>query len=272
MNWLVPVVVVVLALVALVWVLQRRLIYYPAGALADPTVELPRVEMVDLRTEDGLTLGAWFMPPQSPSSGTVIVFNGNAGNRSHRIPLGRALASRGYGVLLVDYRGYGGNPGRPTEAGLAADARAARDFLLTREEVDSSRLAYFGESLGAAVAVGLAIEHVPAALVLRSPFTSLAGIGAVHYPFLPVSLMLLDDYDVVDRIREVEAPLLVIAGSADRIVPPDQTRAVHEAANEPRELVVVEGAGHNDPALLTGEEMIEEMARFFETHLRAASN
>ena len=113
---------------------------------------------------------------------TLIVFNGNAGNRAYRADLARAFRGRGAAVLLFDYRGFGGNDGRPTESGLAADARAARAYLDTRNDVDHKRLVYFGESLGAAVALGLAVEHPPLALVLRSPFTSLADVGATALP------------------------------------------------------------------------------------------
>ena len=122
-------------------------------------------------------------------------------------------------MLLLDYRGYVGNPGSPSEDGLLADARAARAYLLSRADVDPARLVYFGESLGAAVAVALAAEHPPAALILRSPFTSLADIAAVHYPFLPAGLMLRDRYESIERIGRVRAPLLVVAGQRDRIVP-----------------------------------------------------
>lgn len=267
MRWLIFIAVALVGVLALIWALQRQLIYFPTAELIDPADDLTDVEEVALSTDDGLRLGAWFVAAGDPSEGTVIVFNGNAGNRSHRTPLARALGSRGYGVLLVDYRGYGGNPGTPTESGLAADARAARAYLETREDVDPDRIVYFGESLGAAVALGLAMEHPPAALILRSPFTSLADIASVHYPILPASLLLRDEFPSRARVAKVDAPVLVIAGSADRIVPPDQTRELYEAATEPKRLVVIERAGHNDLELLAGEEMIEEIDQFLEGHL-----
>ena len=256
-------VLAVVALIAFLWVAQRRMIYFPTqnvSRLADLSLSAEEVSFI---TEDGLTLTAWFLPADSEDPlGTVLVFNGNAGNRSHRLPLGEALARAGYSVLLVDYRGYGGNPGGPTEEGLAADARGALAYLRSRADVDSGRIVYFGESLGAGVAVRLAAAQPPAALIMRSPFTSLADIASVHYPVIPVSLLLQDRYESIDIIGGIEAPLLVIAGSADRIVPSEQSTRLFDAANEPKRLVVVENAGHNDLALLAGEEMVREMVAF----------
>ena len=173
-----------------------------------------------------------------------------------------ALNRMGLSVLLFDYRGYGGNPGRPSEEGLAADARAAQAWLAAQPDVDPQRIAYFGESLGAAVAVGLAVQRPPAALVLRSPFTSLADVGAVHYPWLPVRRLLLDRYPSIDRIASVRAPLLVIAGDRDDIVPLSLSRRLYDAAVEPKRFVLVPGAGHNDPELLDGSQMINEIKGF----------
>ncbi len=153
-----------------------------------------------------------------------------------RAALAVALNRMGLSVLLFDYRGYGGNPGRPSEEGLAADARAAQAWLAAQPEVDPDRIAYFGESLGAAVAVGLAVQRPPAALVLRSPFTSLADVGAVHYPWLPVRRLLLDRYPSIERIASVHAPLLVIAGDRDDIVPLSLSRRLYDAAAEPKRL------------------------------------
>lgn len=247
----------VLALVLIpVWLFQRSLIYLPSQEV--PPVPAG-VEGVTFDTDDGLTLDAWFLRAEEPR-GAVIVFNGNAGNRSARLPLGRALADAGYAVLLTDYRGYGGNPGSPSEEGLAADARAAHAFMIGR--VGSHRLFYFGESLGAGVALGLAAETPPEGLILRSPFTSLPDVAAVHYRFLPGSLLLKDRYPNLERIDELDLPVLVIAGNDDEIVPIGQSRELYEAAPEPKELLVIDGVGHNDTALLDGDEMIEGVTEF----------
>ena len=254
--------VVVLAavvLMLLVWAFQRRLIYLPSREPVPAAARLlPRSEEVSFSTEDGLRLAGWFVPGV-PGAATVLVFNGNAGDRSARAPLAAALARTGVSVLLFDYRGYGGNPGSPSEAGLAADARAARDYLDSRPEVRSESVVYYGESLGAGVAIGLAVERPPAALVLRSPFTSLADVGRRHYPYVPVRQLLKDRYDSIGRIADLRCPILVVAGGADTIVPAGQSRRLYDAAPTPKRYVEIPGAGHNDLALLAGDALIREV-------------
>ena len=249
--------------VALVWAMQRRLIYLPAGVAPSARTVLPGAEDVTFETHDGLQLSGWFLPSRDPGERrAVVVFNGNAGNRTYRAPLADALSDAGLSVLLVDYRGYGGNPGTPTEDGLLADARAAAGYLASRPEVDPARIVYFGESLGAAVAVALAAERPPAALVLRSPFATLSDVGSHHYPYLPVALLLRDRYAAVDRIGSVSAPILVIAAEHDVIVPVSHSRRLFEAASEPKRIVVIPGADHNDLEMLAGERLIREVVAF----------
>jgi hypothetical protein len=201
-------------------------------------------------------LGAWFVPGPTADAPTVLVANGNGGHRGLRAPLARALSAAGLGVLLFDYRGYGGNPGSPSEQGLALDVRAARSYLLDQAGVPQARLLYYGESLGCAVVTELAVEHPPAGLVLRSPFVDLAAVGSEHYPFLPVRLLLRDRYPVAEQVARVRAPTTVVYGSGDTIVPPAQSRQVAEAAAELHRLVEVPGADHNDPVLLDGDPVV----------------
>jgi uncharacterized protein len=259
-------VAVVAAVLTLIWTMQRRLMYFPTGDV--PTageIGLSDVEPVTFETADGLGLNGWFVAASGPSPRiTVLVFNGNAGNRAHRAPLAAALQRHGLQVLLVDYRGYGGNPGTPTENGLAADSRAAHAYLAGRPDVDASRIVYFGESLGTAVAIDLAVEHPPAALVLRSPFTSLTDVGRYHYPFLPVRLLLRDRFAAIEQIRRIRVPLLVIAGGRDRIVPIENTRRLYDASVAPKTLLVLPNADHNDVELLAGEEMIRAIIHFLQ--------
>jgi fermentation-respiration switch protein FrsA (DUF1100 family) len=253
----------------LAWVLQRRMIYFPLEQQVPPAKSvLEGAREVLFDTEDGLSLHGWFVQAAGgPARATVLVFNGNAGNRSHRFPLAAALVRRGFAVLLFDYRGYGGNPGRPSEGGLLADGRAARSWLESRTGVDPRRLIFFGESLGAAVALAEAVERPPAALVLRSPFTSLADVGRKHYPFLPVRWLLSDRYPSLERIAALDCPLLVIAGERDAIVPPGQSRTLFEAAPVSRKRFLSLPGGHNDYDLLAGERLIDEMTAFVETAL-----
>ncbi len=241
-------------LVGGLWLLQRHLIYFPAQAVAPLSEVLPAWSEVRVTAEDGITLNGWYSPPLADQP-TFVVFNGNGGNRHDRAPLGSALANEGWGVLLFDYRGYGGNDGRPSEEGLARDARAAADHverLAPRQPV-----IYYGESLGAAVAIRLATEQPPAALILRSPFASLSEVAAVHYPLLPARVLLRDRYEAADRIVRLDTPVTVIAGTHDSIVPIDQSREIYDRAPGPKRWVAIEGADHNDFALLAGPELLD---------------
>lgn len=254
-----------LAGVAVLWYHQRALISFPDPTVPTVAATLPGAEAVAFETEDGLRLGGWFVPAPGARRGTAIhVFNGNGGNRGHRAPLAAALARAGFATLLFDYRGYGGNPRSPTEAGLLSDARAARAYLASRPDVDPRRLVYLGESLGAAVAVALAAEEPPLALVLRSPFTSLVDVGRLHYPWLPIGPLLRDRYPSLDRIGSIATPLLVVAGERDRLIPPAQSRSLHEAAAGPKRFVLIEGGDHNDHALLAGDRFIGEVVAFLQ--------
>ncbi|MCY3800919.1 MAG: alpha/beta hydrolase [Chloroflexi bacterium] len=257
-----------LLLVLLLWLFQRRLIYFPIGTAPPAESAHPGAEDASFTTADGLTLHGYFVPASAGEArAAVIVFNGNAGHRGYRIPLAQSLSRQGLAVLLFDYRGYGGNPGSPTESGLIEDARAVLQYALSRDDVDPDKIVYFGESLGAGVAVALAVEAPPAALVLRSPFSSMVRIGQTHYPFLPVGLMLKDRYESGKRIRRVTAPLLVIAGEADAVIPSQDSVRLFEAAREPKRLHLVPGADHNDYELNAGEAIIDVMLEFLDETL-----
>jgi fermentation-respiration switch protein FrsA (DUF1100 family) len=255
------VLLVVVVLLTALWLLQRRLIYFPDRSPVPPAAEaLPGARDATLETSDGLSLGGWLVPP-SPSAPpgrgfTVLVANGNAGNRALRVPLAAALAARGFTVLLFDYRGYGGNPGNPSEAGLARDARAAYRYLVDVARVPHDRLIFYGESLGAAVVTELATRHPPAGLLLRSPFVDLRSLARVHYPLVPAGPLLRDRYPLGSHIRSVAVPTGIVYGTADSVVPPEQSRRVAASAAGPVTVTAVEGADHNDAALLDGPELI----------------
>lgn len=243
------------------WLLQRRLIYFPVSEVPPISSTLPGARIVKISTGDGLTLTGWFVAPPAPTA-AVLVLNGNAGNRADRAHLAMALVERGYEVLLFDYRGYGGNEGSPSEEGLALDAAAA--FTVLGEVATADRSIILGESLGAAVAARLAVESPPTAMVLRSPFPSLSEVAAVHYPYLPARLLLRDRYDISQTVSTLEIPVLVVAGSADSIVPTSLSRAVYEAASPNAHWAVIEGADHNDPALSSGQPLLDAIDRFLD--------
>ncbi len=244
-----------LAVTLLAAVFQRSLIYLPDTA--DPTPPQD-VEVVGFTTADGLELTAWLLAPEGGAAAavsTILLAPGNAGNRAGRLPTARGLVARGHAVLLLDYRGYGGNPGSPSQEGLVADARAARDHLDARAEIDADRVVYLGESIGTAVVAALAAERPPAALVLRSPFPELADVGRSAYPFLPIRTLLRDRYPTLEFLAEVQVPILVVVGSEDRIVPNRLSVEVAEATGA--QLVEIAGAGHNDPELFVGDRFLD---------------
>lgn len=238
------------------WLAQRQIVYLPDREV--PTVP-GDVRVRTAETADGLVLRLWLVPAESEPVARVLVFNGNAGNKAHRLPLARTLAVEGMEVVLFDYRGYGGTAGSPTEEGLVTDAEALAEFVF-----DSPLpVVFFGESLGGGVATGLATRLPPDALVLRSPFTSLGDMARAHYPLVP-SFLLKDRYPVEDQIAAIEIPILVVLGSADSIVPPPLSRRVFEAAPGPKELVEMEGMDHNDPGLSSGVELAATVRGFLE--------
>jgi uncharacterized protein len=237
--------------VAGMWALQRRLIYFPdTTPVGDAARTISWAEDVTLRTADGLELGAWLVParPEADRGWAVLALPGNGGSRVGRAGLAELLSREGFTVLLVDYRGYGGNPGEPSEEGLARDADAAAQ-LLEDEGFSKERTLYLGESLGTGVAAALASRRPPAGLVLRSPFTDLAALGAHHYPWLPVGLVLRDRFPVVEHVRDSPVPTVVIHGTADEVVPSSQSAEVAAVAPVLVAEKVVPGAGHNDPVM-----------------------
>jgi len=252
---------VALLLLAVLWGYQRQLIYLPDTTAVSGSAG---AQDVVLETSDGMKLGAWLLRPGGPDRGVaVLVANGNGGNRAGRAPLAQALAAEGMTVLLFDYRGYGGNEGSPSERGLARDVRAAQRYLV-ESGVPPERIVYFGESLGAAVVTELATSVAPGGLVLRSPFVDLASVGQAHYPFLPVGLLLRDKFPLAEQLAGVKAPVAVVYGSADSVVPPEQSREVAEAAPTLKDLVEIPGADHNDAVLVHGPDVIAAVVRLAE--------
>jgi pimeloyl-ACP methyl ester carboxylesterase len=241
--------VVVGLVIGALWVTQRRLVYFPdrSQVPAAATV-IHGARDVTLRTADGLDLAAWFVPAAGDDTGmAVLLAPGNGGNRAGRADLARELRSRGLAVLLLEYRGYGGNPGSPSEDGLARDAEAAVDAL-RQLGYPPERTLYLGESLGTGVVARLASTYEPAGVVLRSPFPDLAEVGAHHYPWLPVRLLLKDRFPVSEHLREMAAPVVVVYGDRDTVVPTDLSRRVAADAPTLVNEVVLPG-DHNDAVM-----------------------
>jgi uncharacterized protein len=240
-----------LLIVAALYLGQRRLLYLPAAQhpMLGDLIACGATEVM-LQTDDGLKLFSWYLPP--PAGAPVIVyFHGNGGDIGMRRPWTRVFAEAGFGVLMVEYRGYAGNPGSPTEAGLVTDGRAALAFLGARE-VSPDRRVLYGESLGTGVAVQLAASHPVAAVVLASPYTSIADVAQYHYPWVPVRWLLHDKFDSLALIGRVRAPMLFMHAEHDTVIPVRFHRALYAAAPEPKEIWSTEQGGHNDVGNLGG--------------------
>lgn len=250
-----------LAVAVFAYVFQRRLLYFPSPGPV-PLPEGPRyrgIEEFHVRAADGTRLVGWYWPGERPID--ILIFHGNAGHRGHRLEWLEGLRSLGCGLAILDYRGYGGSEGSPTERGLYLDAEAALSWLEERGE-RKREIVYFGESLGTAVAVELARRRPPAALILQSGFSSAADVGQRAYPFLPVRALMKDRFDSASKIGEVSAPILCIHGARDSIAPIRFARKLYEAAREPKEWFEVAAADHNDIPWVAGEEYLARIAAF----------
>ncbi|MCC5014336.1 MULTISPECIES: alpha/beta hydrolase [unclassified Legionella] len=239
---------------------QRNLIYFPAREQPERhAYQAGDMQQITLHTVDALSLNAWYKPAASEQP-TLLFLHGNAGHIGHRMPFVRQFLASGFGVLLLEYRGYGGNQGQPTEQGLYQDGRAAVQFLLN-QGVRNSQLIFYGESLGTGVATELATEFPICALILQSPYTSMSAVARFHYPWLLISPW--DKYDSLARIQTIHAPLLILHGKQDRIIPYEQGLILFEQANQPKHLVSIADRGHND---LWSPYFTQEIKNFISTN------
>jgi fermentation-respiration switch protein FrsA (DUF1100 family) len=240
--------------------LLNALLYLPSR---EPVTE-PRVpfETLELATDDGERLHGWWVPAiGTPRLGQVLLLHGNAGNVGDRAPHTELLAGAGFDVLAFDYRGYGRSSGRPDEQGTYRDARAALAALRRRDGVDPARVIVFGESLGGAIALELALWSPPAGLILQSTFTSVRDMARLHYPYIPRPAV-PDAYPSVRLIAGLRAPLLFLHGDRDEVVPLMYGEALFEAAPEPKTMHVFRGVAHNDVLARAGREWVDVIARW----------
>jgi fermentation-respiration switch protein FrsA (DUF1100 family) len=244
---LIGVVMVYLAIVGLMYVYQRDMMYFPDQIRRVPPSHyamLAGVQEVELKTADGLNVVAWYWPAPEGRP-TVVLFHGNGGSlRSQRYRL-KYFKEAGMGVLMTAYRGYAGSDGAPTEEGLYLDGRAALDWL-NGQGVADKQIALYGQSLGSGVATKLASERDVAVVVLEAPYTSTVDVAAWRFPIVPVGWLMLDRYDSLSRIAAVKAPLLVMHGDADYVIPQSLGRRLFESANQPKEGFWPSGIGHTD--------------------------
>lgn len=246
---------------AFIYFMQRHLIYFPS-----PIRPLPQdfaatdLSVIQLHTADHLSLNAWYKaaPKHRP---TILFFHGNAGNLGHRMALARQFINAGYGFLLFDYRGYGGNKGSPSEQGFYKDGQAALRFL-SEQGVKPTELVLYGESLGTGVASQLASEHSSCALILQSPFSSLTSMARRNYPWILLSPW--DKFDSLSRIKKIKTPLLILHGTQDTVVPYAEGLTLFKAAIEPKQMISFPGYGHNN--LWEAHDFYQQVSQFIKIH------
>ena len=263
---LVVLVLVYAGLVGCVFIAQDSLVYFPnmgREIASTPDAHGLAYEEASIRTEDGETLHAWWLPAPG-ARGAVLLFHGNAGNISHRIDYASMFRSLRYSTLLVDYRGYGKSTGSPSEEGTYRDAAASWRWLTETRGVRGSDIVLFGESLGGAVACWLAERQTPRALILASTFTSVPDLGAEVYRFLPVRLLSRFKYNTLECVPNVRAPVLVVHSQRDDIIPFSHGRKLYEAAREPKAFLEVRG-GHNDGFVFMQPDWVKALGAFLDT-------
>lgn len=245
--------------------IENRLIFHPSPEVNRNPSELGlQFEDVFFRTQDGVRLHGWFIPHPEAHT-TLIWFHGNAGNISHRLENIKLLHDLvRVHIFIFDYRGYGRSEGSVDEQGTYADGEAAVKYILQRAGTDSRRIVLFGRSLGAAVAAETALRFDSAGLILESSFASIAEMARAIFPFVPLRWLLRSKYDVLEKVRKIKTPLLVLHGDRDEIIPFAQGKMVFDVAPEPKQFYTIVGAEHNDTYIVGGEAYFQRLRAFIQ--------
>ncbi len=253
---------------AVLYVVQSRMIYFPSRTISvTPQDAGLAYESVDLTAEDGVGIHGWFIPAESAQA-TLLFCHGNGGNISHRLESIRQFHRLGLSVFIFDYHGYGLSGGRPGEKETYMDAQAAWDYLTGTRGISADSVIVFGRSLGGAVAVWLARQFQPKALIVESSFTSVPDVAAHYYPFFPVKLLARFHYDSKERIRRIHIPLLIIHSPDDDIIPYEFGARLFEIANEPKQFLRIHGS-HNDGFLISDSTYLAGLEEFLSNSLKS---
>lgn len=213
------------------------------------------------RTEDNVKLHGWFFPLENDAP-VILFFHGNAGNISHRLDNIRLLLARGLQVFIFDYRGYGKSEGKPSELGLYRDGTAAYDYLVSGEGIEADRIVCFGRSLGATVAIEVALKRPVRSIIIESGFTSIRGMARSMFPVSLLSPILPASYNNLEKIKEIDVPKLIIHGDRDNLVPFAMGNELYEASGGPKYFYKINGAGHNDTYITGGEKYFQVFTEF----------
>lgn len=258
------------ALTAFLYFYQRHLLYFPGGPRPAPeALGVPQPEIANITPEQGLDLTGWYWPATEEGKPVIVYFHGNGQAYQYWMNKTSLFRYLGFGVLFAEYRGYGGNSGKPSEQGLYRDARAYMGWLQDERDIKPEDVILYGESLGTAVAVQIATEYPVRAVVLESPFTAAVDVARRQYPIFPVSYLMHDQFLSRDKIGDIAAPLLFLHAERDGIIPIRFARELYEAAPEPKSFVTIEQGGHND---LYDSGAFPHVRQFLEAHIGKAQN
>ncbi len=229
--------------VAFLFITQRSMIYFPDKSKPAP---VQGAEIVKVIARDNQKLESWYFAPKDKTKPVIVFFHGNAGNYSHRLYKVQYYLDAGYGVLLTEYRGYGGNSGEISEQGFYSDGRAYIDWLMSEKDFKSERIVIYGESIGSGAAVQMAVEYDVGGLILEVPFSSLLEIASKQYPFVPVKYLLKDRFMNIEKIGNINTPLLILHGNKDKIIPFASADKLFKAAKQPKKFIDFPDGEHNN--------------------------
>lgn len=238
------VLLVYLMFIGVLAVTQRDMMYFPSSVISEAQMRtLTDYQEIQIQTQDGLSLRSYFIPPQDSTKPVAIFFHGNASHPSWEAFKAQYMREQGYGVLLASYRGYTGNAGSPSEAGLFLDGKAYADFV--KRDYPQNPLILYGSSLGGAVAVETALHTQPQALILEVPFLSAVDVALRFYPYIPfLNILVKDPYRNDQKIAKIKAPVLFILAEKDEVVSFESGIKLFDLANEPKTKVVYATSTH----------------------------
>ena len=238
--------VIYISLLALIFIFQRSLMYFPVKEkISKSFYKNTKLKIIDISTSDGLILKSLYKKSETNINKTILVFHGNAGHIGHRVNKFKPFIDKGYGLLLLEYRGYGENKGKPTKLGLYRDGEAAINYLIN-QKIKSKNIIVYGESLGTAIATKLSINYSFNMTILEAPFTSVADVAQKRYWIFPAKYLVLDNFDNLGIIEKIKSPLLLLHGYKDYVINIAFGKKVFEAALKPKKALFVQNAGHNN--------------------------